>query len=746
MSLVSTNILRMPLVVAQLLVGSFVRAVQVPAQEPAPAQSDSARLERSRVEADSAAPAEAVPTQRDTIPSDTYADEGVRAIIERAREARGTEAAGLASYEATITERVYVGLSAARFRRERGLFVSEQIARVRWDSAGKETYRWLGSRQEVPILGDLANDEDRKVERGEYGEDPDDLIPLDPAGDRLMMGGEAFLHPLADTAAFHYRYASGDTIRIILPSTGREITLVQVRLEPRRVEFGLLVGAIWFDLESAALVRGAFRPARDFILELDEPEDAKEVPGFIKPITASVDHMIVDYALQELRWWLPWRIRFEGEGRVGRLLRVPVVIEISVADYSLNEADTLDVAEEDLPPGWERRTAERELDDGRTVREVVILPPRDSLRNSPLLSDEFFAGEPLSFSRREIDRMREELDRVTLAHAIAPPALSRFGIFRFNRVEGLSAGLRRQGPVAGLVGWGELRIGIGDLVPNVEFGLREELRTGAVEAMAYYRLQAANDWGDPLNLEASINALTLGYDYGQYYRAGGVSIGFEDESGPVRHEVKAFAESHWAVEKNTDISLANLLGRADPPPNIKADEITIAGLSGRLRTQGGVDPRRLITTGSVWGEVGVGDVEYARIAIGATATRPLFWRLAGSLEWSVGSTFGEVPVQRLYYVAGPQTVRSFEADQITGEAFWLARTELALGYPGVRLVAFGDFGSAGVRSEFGMTDPSIAVGGGLSLLDGLLRADLARGVHGPGPLRWQLLLYMDALL
>jgi hypothetical protein len=707
---------------------ALAAAAPAEAQEPEPAPDSVAAAPRP-----------------DTIPSDTYEDEGARYMIQRARQARGTEAAGLASYEATINERVYVGLSASRFRRERGLFLSEQIARVRWDSAGRETYRWLGSRQEVPIVGDI-DDEQRKVERGDYGEDPDDLIPLDPAADRLMMGGEGFLHPLADTAGFHYRFASGDTIRIVLPSSGREITLVQIRIEPRRSEFGLLAGAVWFDRETAALVRGAFRPARDFNLEIDEPDDAEDVPGFIKPITASVDHMIIDYALQELRWWLPWRIRFEGEGRAGGLLRVPVAVEITVSDYELNQVDTLDVPEGDLPAGWERIVNERELDDGRKIEEIVILPPRDSLRASPLLSDDFFAGEPLSFSRTEIDRMERELDELTAVHALPSPSLSRFGIFRYNRVEALSAGLRREGPVAGLTGWGELRLGIGDLVPNAELGLREETGGGAVEASAYFRLQAANDWGNPLNLESSINALLFGADYGEYYRAGGVSIGVLNEEGRVRHEVTAFAESHWSEEKNTDFSLANLLGRSDPPPNIEADEISIAGMRGRLRVQSGVDPESVITTGSVWGEVGVGDVEYARIAIGSTATFPLFGRLGGSIAWSAGTTFGEVPTQRLYFLAGTETVRSFEAGQIVGEAFWLARTELGVGYPLFRLVTFADFGSAGALEDLGSADPFVAVGGGLSLLDGLLRADLARGVHGAGPLRWQFLLYLDALM
>ncbi len=683
----------------------------------------------------------------DTIPIDTYADEGAHRMIERARTARGTEATGLDSYEATLSERLYVGLSAARFRRERGLFLSEQVARIRWSAEGKETYRWIGSRQEVPIVGDLADGEDRKLERGEPGEGPDDLIPLDPAGDRLLLAGEAFLHPLADSAAFHYRYASGDTIRIILPSSDTEITLVQVRVEPRRAEFGLLAGAVWFDAETAALVRGAFRPARDFSLDLDEPEDAREVPGFLKPITARVDHMIVDYALQELRWWLPWRVRFEGEGRAGRLLRVPVVIEVSVSDYSLNEADTLDIPEDRLPPGWERRTAERELDDGRTIREVTILPPQDSLRNSPLLSEEFFSGEPVSFSRRELSRVREELDRVALQETVALPSLSGLAAFRYNRVEAISAGLTHQRSVSsGLTGWGEIRLGVGDLVPNVEAGLREDLSRASVQAVAYYRLQAANDWDNPLNLESSINMLLVGYDFGEYYRAGGVSIDWSGEASRVRYDLKAFAESHRAEDKNTNLSLANLLGRSDPPPNIEADEIELAGVAGRLRAQSGVDPAGLITTGTVWGEVGVGGAEYARLAIGATAAHPLLWRLAGSIEWSVGTTFGDPPTQRLYYLGGPRSLRAFEAGQVAGEAFWLARAELGFGHAGLRLVGFSDVAWAGDRSEFAMSDPAVAVGAGVSALDGLLRADVARGVHGGGPLRWQLHLYLDALM
>ena len=73
----------------------------------------------------------------------------------------------------------------------------------------------------------------------------------------------------------------------------------------------------------------------------------------------------------------------------------------------------------------------------------MLIPPRDSLRNSPLLSEEFFAGEPIEFSRVEIDRMREDLDAVVMREAFGLPSLSGLAPFRYNRVEALSAAARR---------------------------------------------------------------------------------------------------------------------------------------------------------------------------------------------------------------------------------------------------------------------------------------------------------------
>ena len=160
---------------------------------------------------------DSIPPGRSSFEADTFRDEAARELIRRARAERGREAAGLASWESTIRERISVGLTTQDIRRERGLFTSERVGRVRWDSTGVETIRWFGIRRAVPIAGEGAEIE---------VEPPENLIefPVDPAGDRLVLAGSPFHHPLADDAGVYYRFASGDTMRVILPS-GEEVVL-----------------------------------------------------------------------------------------------------------------------------------------------------------------------------------------------------------------------------------------------------------------------------------------------------------------------------------------------------------------------------------------------------------------------------------------------------------------------------------------------------------------------------------------
>ncbi|MCK5653041.1 MAG: hypothetical protein KAJ42_16745, partial [Gemmatimonadetes bacterium] len=283
------------------------------------------------------------PLPQDTIPSDTYLDSSARALVERAMRRRGEEIEGIDSYEAQFRERIYVGLSGLRLRRSRTLFQQQRVARFRWSRSGDHIIRWEGARQVIPLIGgDVETQEDVQEELLQEllrEVNPPGLV-MNPGGDAMSFGDNWALHPLSDTAAYHYRFRSGDTLQVHLPD-GRVVTMAEVQIEPREVSFHLVVGSIWIEPETGALVRASFKPSRPFNLEMDEPEDAEEVPGILKPIEVEILYITVDYSLQEFRWWLPRRFAMELEARVGRILRFPVTIEGTVSDYRVNDAETL---------------------------------------------------------------------------------------------------------------------------------------------------------------------------------------------------------------------------------------------------------------------------------------------------------------------------------------------------------------------------------------------------------------------
>jgi hypothetical protein len=58
------------------------------------------------------------------------------------------------------------------------------------------------------------------------------------------------------------------------------------------------------------------------------------------------------------------------------------------------------------------------------------------------------------------------------------------------------------------------------------------------------------------------------------------------------------------------------------------------------------------------------------------------------------------------------------------------------------IAVFGDAAWAGDRSDFAVDDALVAAGIGASLMEGLLRVDLARALRQP--VGWRLEIYLDA--
>ena len=419
------------------------------------------------------------PERADTLqtPPDTYRDPGVRVLLDRAREARERDVEGIESYEALMRERIYVGISSTAFRRERGLFQQQRAARYRWSSDGDRVIQWLGARRTIPLivgnpeLSNEINDEIREDLAHELAREfePGPLA-FDPWDDRIVFGDSWAIHPLSDSAGAHYRFSSGDTLRVSLPGDQGEITMVEARVEPRRRDLHLLAGSLWFDQETGALVRASYKPARPFDLDLDEPEDAEEVPGFLKPIRGEIDYITIDYSLHEFEFWLPRRFGIEGEMQVGRFLRVPLTLEWTVGQYVVNETESLIPDAGDLPPGWSR--SERRVegnDDSGPYYVTVIVPPGDSLETSGALPSPDLGTSPVAFSDAELEALRQDLEALIpnpLGYDVRLAYGLREGMTRYNRVEALSTGVGAEFDVTARSALGgSVRMGF-DLEPN----------------------------------------------------------------------------------------------------------------------------------------------------------------------------------------------------------------------------------------------------------------------------------------
>ena len=370
---------------------------------------------------------------------------------------------------------------------------------------------------------------------------------------------------------------------------------------------------------------------------------------------------------------------------------------------------------------------------------VTVSIPCDSvaLANSDALPGSLYDDNEELFG----DAQRERLVREALAlgaQAGWSPQLPVVrwglgdGLMRYNRVEGISPAVRVDQQLGnGFALSAQARIGSADLEPNAELHVTRDDGRRLLRAGVYRRLAAANDWGDPLAFGNSASALFLGRDDGLYYRSWGAELGGEASSllddGGGRLTWRLFAERHGVAEGETNFSFARWVNGNDLPGNIVADELTILGFGWTYSRSFGLDPRGLRSFLLVRGEGGTADASYTRGMADLTLMHPIAGRLDGALTLSAGTSGGTLPVQRQYYLGGPWTVHALRPGTASGNAFWLARGELAYGKIAARPMVFFDVGWAGSRESWKTPGtPLSAAGIGYTFLDGLVRAELSR--------------------
>ena len=612
------------------------------------------------------------------------------------------------------------------------------------------------------------------------------------------------IHPLAEGSEAYYTYRLGDSVAITLPDR-RTIQLRAIEVRPRETRWDAVVGTLWFDIASGQLVRAAYRFAVpmhiDAFVREQDPDAFEDVPAFVKPLMfpmhGEISSITIDYGIYEGRFWLPRLRTAEGTGKAS-FMRVPFKMEQVFRYNSVNGLDSLPRVPVSsartfwLPPPDSLRGEARQAwrDSIAAAYSTYIRARRDSVRMglrrvSQCDTSEMRVSSERKFGRARVPvavrmpcdlatletspdlppsiydpgdelfdlKARDELVAQALSMGVQPPLtlnprkLPRpewtrgLRMMRYNRVEGLSAGLGGAQSIGGGYSLSaNARLGVADLYPNAEVSLTRSNIASAAFLTGYRRLVPAGDWGTPLGFGSSLSALLFGRDEGFYYRSVGAELGGRRESG-TPYEWRFFVERQTSATPATRFALAGNLTM----PNLAARSGWIGGTTLRAKPSYGSNPNGFRAFSDVRLEMATtGDSTYMRGALDLTLTAGLR-NVVGALTLSSGHSAGLLPSQRRWFLGGAHTVRGQSPDTAqSGDAYWMARGELSRTVYGLRPVVFADVGWVGNRTRLAEVGrPLSGVGAGVSLLDGLIRFDVARGIHPSRQVRVD--LYVDAV-
>jgi hypothetical protein len=706
-----------------------------------------------------------------------YKDPAARDLLQRARTARLIQDSTLSGYESNGYERLSVGMGFRRIGRNRLLLRGERASHVVWQRGKGAIVDVTGQRAVFPMIEGI-NDGDPDLNMS--GEMAD--IPYAPGRETLWIGGglarakideDEMIHPLAEGAEAYYTYESGDSVAFQLPG-GKRIQLRELRIRPRRPKWNVGVGSLWFDVSSAHLVRAVYRMAQEMdimAVAREESEDTHDpdddIPRWLKPIMtpmkANVSAVTVEYGLHEGQFWLPRSQTIEGDAQVS-FMHIPFKLEQRYTYNSVNGDEPMTpvtIAVADTATDSVSRAAryERHHDECKTgtqrVRvhdrteenlQIMVRVPCDTvaLAHSSALPKSIYDEGETVFGSAERDALIAEALTLGAQPGFSPlPANVSYGLpwTRFNRIEGISSGFAIDKVLGeGYSAHASFRIGVADLSPNAEGSIERTDGRRTLGAGIYRRLMPSNDWGDPLGFSSSLSALFFGRDEGFYYRAWGGEL--TGEGGPLFTTWRIFAEQHFDATVHTDFSLAHPGGVKGGLTNIDAENGKIVGIAALRHSSLGLDPHGFRALTDIKLEAATGSFDYSRGLLQTTLSHGL-GALDGALTLGGGTSGGHLPIQRNFFIGGVGTVRGQRAGAAIGDSFWAASLELGSNSVGFRPIVFGDLGWAGSREDFSHPGrPLSGAGVGASFMDGLIRADLAKGIYPEKSVRVN--LYVEA--
>ncbi len=706
----------------------------------------------------------------------TFSDAETAELYARARVRHVRQDSLVRDYRAEVETRIDFTAGKSRFARQTALMASETRARITWRVPNDLKIEVLGTRAAAPVLRMVAgmgvSAEDISEAERDFGQE----IPFDrpwfiprSMGDSVHLMGlpeHAALHPLATDATDHYRFSITDSVRITVP--GREVRAVKMRVEPKHLGPSLVAGDMWIDWDTGDVVRLMVVFVGEFMWEQvdgNTPEDSAEAREGNKWarrfLSVEAD---IEYALIENRFWLPHRQLLVLTVRIPWFFNstMPVRFASSFRNYEVNTQPQLQFAvpiDEDDDPDRARTKRRLRISAGRAATEQgtrearirdgyfrtnnwangrweIEVPPVDTLLSSPW--DEEFK---LEFDRREQLRFREALvDLAELSEGLPSQwvgrlqhgvAWERFSdIVRFNRVQGMSLGMGYQ------VRFGldfttlhaTARFGLGDLRPTASVVWRRDGPAGRLDIALHRAVYEVEPWTGGQSAGNSMNATFTGHDYADYHLALGGSITYLWNTGPLRDvEVTAGAERHRSMSTRVDAPVPKLFGAGQfqPNPPVSGGIFYRAGL---LR------PFRLGAASMLGGADLLGNDSLRSARVWGRASIPLrFFRRTGTLTLRAGTSSGDPLPQLAFRLGGTHTVRGFDYGTRVGRDFWSAQVDMAMTRSSVfSPVVFFDIG------DTFSNDPMMGAGAGISLINGLLRFNLSKGMRPETAVRFDL--------
>ncbi len=705
-----------------------------------------------------------------------YSDMVTAELVQLARARHETRSLELAGYRARVHTLVEGRIATSRFAPGATVFRYETAARVHWARSHEVRVDIEGARMASMRMPGFGRDQAAAFYKDIFGSEPW-FIPSS-MGDRIEIMGlpdRDALHPLARDAARFYHYEIRDSLRIA--TADRTVRAIMIAVEPRdppnleglerfswdnerrvrniRTELPtLMVGRLWVDADSLDVVRLTASFVGDGIWEDDD-----DTPQLVR-LEADIE-----YSLHQNRYWLPLR-QILSLNWVFKYLPgfdLPGEAVTTFSDFELDLAHS-EVAfkQQPLPPGttgnrfgsWDCPDAwefeRRPTDTGRCgsrptsmvgtahdgTRWEINLPTLDSLESYDFAgawNDDTQVASTLLTSRlNEMAAVSETgTARQNLEQRFANEKWRHvYDLPRYNRVQGTSLGGGFDVPL-----WSafttlrlDARYGLGDRRLLGGGSWRRDAPTGRLDIMAYRAVRDVEPWTDGTGLGNSLKALALGHDDADYYLAAfGGGVTYQSRTGWFRD---GRVELAYERQESMSNQSSSTFGRSfQPNPSIAEGDYVHAALA-KTWTIGFAAGTRLTL-----GVDGLVSRDSLSARFWGAARLPYHdGKLIAALGVRGGVVAGNDLPQTRFRVGGPSTVRGYVYGTAAGRSFWSARSDLE--------IAVSQWWSPLVFVDAGNVDfsgtPLLGVGGGVSLLSGWVKAELAKGVTNDGILRFDI--------